>query len=272
MSAEPQPDRAVDPYYLTYQYATAERLRIRQETHRLYSESSGDFFAWVVDRLEVRPGDRVVDIGSGPGAYYAELARRGAAVVAVDASFGMAAEARRAGAPSLQAGAEALPLMSGCAARAMANHMLYHVPDIPAALREVRRVLASGGRAVFATNAADSYAPLTALHRQAASSLGLRPSTASPEARFSLDSLALVQQVFPDATLHVRPDALLFPTTEAVLRYYASGLVDLVQDAPADGSHRPKLLAMMEASVRPLLAAEGVWRVPKDAGCFVATV
>ena len=57
--------RATDPRYLLEQYGTTDRLRIRIETHQLYSERTDDFLAWALDHLDPRPGDLVLDPFSG---------------------------------------------------------------------------------------------------------------------------------------------------------------------------------------------------------------
>ena len=72
--------------------------------------------------------------------------------------------------------------------------------------------------------------------------------------------------------MHVRSDAFLFPTVDAALRYYASGMIDALEDAPPDGSHRQPLLTAVAARLQPIHAQAGVLRVAKDAGCFVARV
>ncbi|MEZ4836737.1 MAG: hypothetical protein R2873_32890, partial [Caldilineaceae bacterium] len=63
-----------DPTYLAYQYADSEKLRIRQETHALYSEAKEDFVDWVLNVLEAQPGEVIADVGCGPGSYHAKLA------------------------------------------------------------------------------------------------------------------------------------------------------------------------------------------------------
>jgi SAM-dependent methyltransferase len=155
---------------------------------------------------------------------------------------------------------------------ALASHMLYHVPDIARALREMKRVVKVGGRVLITTNAADHSKRLEDLHRQAARDLGLTPTTEIGPERFALEHLPLVRSVFPVVTLHRRPNAFLFPTAEAALRYYASGRVDSVEERREDGSHRPPLLQRMHELLEEILAREGVIRVSKDAGSFLATV
>jgi SAM-dependent methyltransferase len=49
---------------------------------------------WLVERLGLRAGDRVLDLGCGPGLYAAELGRRGVAVTGVDVGPAAVREAR----------------------------------------------------------------------------------------------------------------------------------------------------------------------------------
>ncbi len=269
------PGFATDPTYLAYQYGTADKLRIRQEAHELYSERPNDFFDWALSLLDLHPGLRVADIGCGPGAYHRRLHAAGCTVIAVDGSFGMVREvqdqahAQQLAVHPLQANAEHLPLADASVDRLMANHMLYHVPDQAAALAEMRRVLKPGGVVMLATNAADANAVLHDAHSAAARELGYTPSPRMTD-RFHLGHLDLVRRFFPAAEVYVRADAFLFPTLDAALRYYASGNVDALQDLPADGSHAARLLPRVAELLRLQLDAQGRLRVPKDAGCFVA--
>ena len=45
--------------YVRYQYADSEKLRIRAETHRLYSERPDDLLDWLLEHLGVASGDLV---------------------------------------------------------------------------------------------------------------------------------------------------------------------------------------------------------------------
>lgn len=264
----------VDTDYLRYQYDDAEKLRIRIDTHERYSERITDTFAsWLLALVDATPGQLLLDVGCGPGAYHAALAIAGARVVGVDASRGMLREvlAQRPSAAAAQADAERLPIRDATFDRVMANHMLYHVADQVAALREMRRVVKPSGRVVLATNAADNYAQLDELHRAAATRLGY--TVASNDAlRFTLDDLPLVRSVFPSAELFVRDDAFLFRDADSALRYYATGAIDAIEDRPADSSHRAPLHRELSAAIEAIIAREGVFRVAKSAGCFVAAV
>ncbi|MDP9237051.1 MAG: class I SAM-dependent methyltransferase [Chloroflexota bacterium] len=218
----------------------------------------------------------VLDVGCGPGTYHPALAAVGARLTACDPSAGMLrdavlqAEQQQFDIDAARAGAEALPFADGVFDTVMANHMLYHVADQQRALTEMRRVLRIGGRAIMATNAAQNCARIDSVHDEAARSLGYTPLV--PDAlRFTLDDLALVRSVLPDAQVFVRDDAFIFPDAASAVRYYASYMIDAIEDRPADGSHRPRLAAEVHDRIQQVVQREGSFRVPKAAGCFVAS-
>ncbi len=160
--------RLDDPNYVRFQYLDDQRLRIRIQTHERYSENPVPFTRWILGHLAAEPGQRLLDVGSGPGQYHTQLAN--VRVVAMDLSAGMLA---RVSVPAVQADAQALPFASGAFERVMANHVLYHVQDIANALREIRRVLAPGGRAVMATNSGTTMRPLFELIDAIAADVGV---------------------------------------------------------------------------------------------------
>ena len=272
-------DRVIDPRYLAYQYGDSEKLRIRIEAHERYSEhSQDDWYPRYVAQLDPAAGESVLDVGCGFGAFHPALHAVGARVVALDYSPGMAREARQRATRDglavqvMRADAQQLPLADRSVDHAICSHMLYHVPDIGRALEEMRRVVKVGGRVLITTNAADHSVRFKNLHVQAARDLGLTPAEVPGHSRFSLDDLPLVRAVFPNVQLHRQPNAFLFPTVDSALRYYASGWVDSVEERDAEGSHRPALLERMAELIGEIIAREGVFRVPKDAGSFLATV
>jgi ubiquinone/menaquinone biosynthesis C-methylase UbiE len=96
-------------------------------------------------------GDHVVDVGCGPGAAARFVARLGAGVTGVDPARVMLGLARRLTRPSagvtyLQGAAESLPLPDGSATVVWTIASVHHWRDLDRGLREVRRVLAPGGR------------------------------------------------------------------------------------------------------------------------------
>jgi arsenite methyltransferase len=101
--------------------------------------------------LALRPGERVLDVGSGPGFLAAEMAAEVGSdgrVVGVDPSESMLGVARRRGgeAEFVRAGALELPFGEAEFDAVVSTQVLEYVPEVAAALAEARRVLAPGGR------------------------------------------------------------------------------------------------------------------------------
>jgi SAM-dependent methyltransferase len=110
--------------------------------------------AIVRERLGAQPGERIVDIGCGPGFYCAELAEEvgpSGSIVGVDDSASMLALAERRCAELgnvelLEGEATAVPVAEGSFDAAISVQVQEYLPDIAASLTEVLRVLKPGGR------------------------------------------------------------------------------------------------------------------------------
>ncbi|HWC10974.1 MAG TPA: methyltransferase domain-containing protein [Acidimicrobiales bacterium] len=105
------------------------------------------------------PGERVLDVACGTGVVTrlaAEAVGRDGAAAGVDVNPGMLEVARATSPPGApiewhQASAEALPLPDGSFDVVLCSLGFMFFPDKVGALREMRRVLAPGGRAVLGT-------------------------------------------------------------------------------------------------------------------------
>jgi SAM-dependent methyltransferase len=113
-----------------------------------------------IEMLAISPGDRIVDVGCGPGNYTRDLADASGTglVVGIDASEAMvAAAARRSGGANLaylRADACALPFEDGTFDAACSVGVIHMIEKPMQALAEIVRVLAPGGRLVVVASCA----------------------------------------------------------------------------------------------------------------------
>ena len=113
----------------------------------------------VRETLQLREGERVLDIGVGPGFLAAEAAAivgPSGRVCGIDVSDSMLAiaqtRATRAGSATVElerADANHLPYPDASFDVAVSTQVLEYVEDIPGALAEIRRVLCPGGRVLL---------------------------------------------------------------------------------------------------------------------------
>ena len=134
----------------------------------------------------------------------------------------------------------------------IANMMLYHVPDIDLALREIRRVLRPGGRFFAATTGEHSAV-------EAVLSMLNLPCTANH--RFTVQNGAKqLSSHFSEVSVYTREDALDVTYLPDLISYLRSmqGMTVLA-DIP-DG----ELLSVFNTHMQ-----DGILSLPKDYGLFV---
>jgi arsenite methyltransferase len=108
----------------------------------------------VREALGAQAGDRILDVGCGPGFFVAELLEEvgtDGSVLGLDSSASMLAVAAkrtdgRENAELREADATALPVEDADFDRALSVQVLEYVEDVPAALAELHRALRPGGR------------------------------------------------------------------------------------------------------------------------------
>jgi SAM-dependent methyltransferase len=278
--ANDHPRLLVDREYLTtVQYRTDANLAARQSIYQ-FQHPRIDLRAMVCDRAGLAGTEVVADIGCGNGLYLAELARRGhrGRLLGVDLSAGMLAAARAAvsahtvpahtvpAAGVVVGDAAALPLADGAAEVTLALHMLYHVPDRAAAVRELRRITRDGGSVLVVLNGPDHLHELRELTSEAAAAVGQPPGAFwadTGDGGLDIDHGAdLLASAFGAIERHDFAAELVVPDPGPVLDYVASMRV-------TQGLADPGALV---AAAAGLLAArgDGPIRIRTRSGCLVA--
>ena len=144
-------------------YAEPGTLRARGSLYQ-YRRGTADLRSTVADILDVRAGDRFLDLGCGEGPYFDVAAHAGASLtVGLDASWQMLQRARRRPAAVVQASLDALPLRPRAWDVILAAHSLYHADAPLTVLDGLPRLLRPGGRVYLVLNGKDHLVELRTL-------------------------------------------------------------------------------------------------------------
>jgi SAM-dependent methyltransferase len=190
-------------------------------------------------RLLGNPAGPVLDVGCGLGGYVDRLETVGRTAFGLDESAAMARHVR--------GDAGALPVASGSCGAALAMHMLYHVADVGQAVRELRRVVRSGGVVLASTNGRDDKVSLYALFEEVQFDVATR---------FTLDDDAALRESFDAVVRHQWVREIVVPVPGPLDAYLAS--IGLPPEVEARG----------RARVRAAIEETGAFRTTSVVGIF----
>jgi ubiquinone/menaquinone biosynthesis C-methylase UbiE len=255
-------------------YADDRHIRSRMAIYAYAEKAAAP--GW---RTSVIPRDGtqiVADVGCGNGFDLRQIVPQGRCrhAFGFDLSGGMLRSIeeslRQSSSLSLvQADAQRLPLPDGSVDVAMAMHMLYHVPDVPAAIRELRRITRQGGTVLASTNSSTSLAEIDELLNSAVTSRLGHQASALPALSFTTQSgAAMLSQEFSDVTLRTFEVPLSIPAADPVIAYIASmrepALAWIGEPLDFDA-----VLDDVAADVEQVIQAQGTFRATTQMGVFI---
>ncbi len=254
-------------------YADDRHLRSRMAIYA-YAETAANP-GWRTSMIPWDGTQIVADVGCGNGFDLRQIVPQGRCrhAIGVDLSAGMLRsleDLRQSGGLSLvQADAQRLPLPDRAVDVAMAMHMLYHVPDVPAAIRELRRITKPGGTVLASTNSPASLAGIRELLDAAISSQLGRPVQATPADSFTTQTgAALLSREFSSVELRTFDVPLSIPSAQPVVAYVASirepTLAYIGEPLDFDA-----VLDDIAVRVEQVIQAEGSFRTATHMGVFV---
>ena len=252
-----------DPAFVKEQYRNGANLDARIALHARFSTAARALPEWIFDQFDFQPDARVLEIGCGMGVLWrANRARVPVTwqLTLTDFSFGMAETARAAGvvANFAQCDAQAIPFRDTSFDAVIANHMLYHVPDIYRALGEIRHALKSGGKLYAATNSVNHMRELDEFTEE----FGVVPASASLQ--FTLENgEEILSKYFSSVRRIDFVDALMVTEVDPLMAY----ILSMSSAKEMRGRAAEKRLRQV---ISDRIARDGAFRITKAAGLFIA--
>lgn len=251
------------------QYGDSRKLAARARLNARYTVAETGWFAWVADRLPIRSGDEILDIGCGPGWFWASVAEglpTAVSLTLADLSPGMVAEAVGRCAPlafgrvdGFQADAATIPCEDGRFDGVVAMHMLYHLPQPAEAIAEMWRVLKPGGFLAVTTNGEDN---LRRLH-ELSTAVGGQPFDPGGAAFGFSAAEAMLGAQFGAVDFLLYPARMRITEPEDVFEA-------LTSYPPGDGADATQRAALRRAIDAAFAEGDGVLEVARETGLFLA--
>jgi ubiquinone/menaquinone biosynthesis C-methylase UbiE len=254
-------------YLLQEQYKQSNNLRARITLHERFSTNPIGWYSWLFNHYYFPPNARILEIGCGPGDMWESNQERVPGnwkLTLTDLSEGMVSKARqKLSTLPVQfccVDADILPFLQDSFDAVIGNHMLYHVPDKDHTLKEIQRVLVSGGYLISSTNGDRHLSELYDIIK------GFDPNyeAATQMGSFTLENgNAFLSKYFEKVERFDFPDSLKITEAEPLVEYTLS-LWSI------NRAFFRENLAKYRAYLQDMLDANGSIDIKKSVGVFVS--
>jgi SAM-dependent methyltransferase len=268
---EPCSRRINSNYLLNHQYKDAQNLSARARLHIRFSTNKYRWQNWLFDQFDLPPDARVIEFGTGPSWLWSENMHRipnGWDITLTDFSPGMIDESKRNLARSVRhfkhevVDIQSVPYADATFDAVIANHMLYHVPDLNMGVSEMRRILKPTGKAFTATNGEKHMREIRELQRGFDSQINYWEGFAGRS--FELDNgVVALSRFFPQVELRRYPDALLVTEAQPLVDY----ILSVKTNEAIVGSRREELREFIQNEID----ARGAIHITKDTGLLISS-
>ena len=225
-----------------------------------------------LERVEVEPGQRVLDVGCGAGVFLGLVAERGARPFGLDASEALITAARkRVPDADLRVGEmESLPYEDGRFDLVTGFNSFFFATDMVAALREAGRVAKPNAPVVIQVWGPHERNDLEAVKSIVRPFFPPRPANAPPEPDYSrpgvLEAMAIEAGLTPENTFDTSW-ACVYPDDETLGRAMVApaGIAELVGPSRED-----ELRAAIVEGLAPYRTDDGTYRLENEYRFLIA--
>lgn len=251
-------DNVVD----TVDYATLDRLEVRQRIHALFSEPPDDVEQSALTAAgPIRDSARVLDVGCGTGSFLEQLAKASASLDPLGADIADSAVTAVAarGLPAVRADVRKMPFADDSFDLCFARHLFQHIDEVGLAMSECRRVLKQNGRLVVVINHRAQAPLLSDLILSVVADHGIE-TRSIPSFDPLIILMAMKREFGNITTAHVhghlvfRDERPLIAFAESLLSFYG---------VPAGAPQRPGVLVELSDRISRHFGSGEPWRDAK---------
>lgn len=266
--------RANERDIVKFQYNSDKNLNARQALHTGFSTNKYGWYKWVFDKYMFKLNDRVIEFGCGNGTIWANNRNRipkDMGIILTDLSEGMlcAAKENLLGTEQIidytLMDIQSIQYEDSSFDIAIANHMLYHVPNRDLAISEIARILKSDGTFHATTNSIYNMRGLKDLVRNFDSRLDYSSFSVAKE--FGLENgVEQLSKHFESVEKLVYEDSLHITEAKPLADYVMSleghvNIHDIMTESRIRDFHR---------YLEDIILREGSIDIPKVSGMLIA--
>lgn len=250
------------------QYADDKNLAVRRSLHEKHSTNRQGFYPWLFENYQFPPNGRILELGCGNAGQWDNgigLLPEGCTLLLSDWSAGMVETAKKKygrykNISYQQIDIQNIPYRGESFDVVIANHMLFHVPDLDGALSEVCRILKRGGVFYSSTN---GNGGMRAFLRDALKRLDADTKAFSEELSFDLQNgEASLRKHFSSVERLDYEDSFAITETRDLIDWFKSTL--------SIASYTEREIDGLFDYFEEIRKKDGAIHIPKECGLFVS--
>jgi len=253
------------------QYSDDKNLSARMNLHLKHSTNKQGFLVWLWEQYNFFDNCRILELGCGNGAQWEskiDSLPNGCDIILSDFSNGMVdiVKEKYAAYKNVsfqQIDIQNIPFPDETFDIVIANHMLYHVPDLAKALSEVKRVIKTGAKFYSSINGGGGMLPF--LHD---AFKRFHPDTKSFKGQLSFtlqNGHKILSEHFSDVQRLDYEDSLSITETQDLMDWIKSSISVLTENYSEQGFD--DLFNYFE----DMRKKDGAINIPKESGLFIST-
>lgn len=257
---------------LEEQYGLSNNLDVRIRLHELYSTNKEDWHKWLFHNFKIEENANVVEFGCGSGVLWSKNKDRihpNLSITLTDFSEGMLRTAKKnlgdfKNILYKQIDIQDISYPDNYFNIAIANHMLYHVPNLNEALVEVNRILKPGGVFYAATNGIKHMKEIYEMVHEFDERFSI--SNSGYERIFGREKSEQILNKYFDDVSFINYNSVLKVTNAKHLMEYILTMDKVLKDEMAE---EKKL--EFEGFLQSKINNNGYIHITKEVGLFIAT-